>query len=113
RGEVLPRGPSRDDSDGHGGDRGTRLAAGELLRDRARAREVRLQALPGDVIAPLPSRAIEKDRTGPGLLAHALSSQYADHPARHMMKSILARHGIEISRSTTGYATARSSSGRS
>jgi transposase len=52
------------------------------------------------VIAPLPPRAIEKGRPGPGLLAHVLVSKYADHQPLNRMESILARHGIEISRST-------------
>jgi transposase len=51
-------------------------------------------------IAALPPRAIEKGRPGPGLLAHVLVSKYADHQPLNRMESILARHGIEISRST-------------
>ncbi len=54
----------------------------------------------GVVIAPLPPRPIEKGRPGPGLLAHVLVSKYADHLPLNRMEGILARHGIEISRST-------------
>lgn len=54
----------------------------------------------GVVIAPLPPRAIEKGRPGPGLLAHVLVSKYADHQPLNRMETILARHGIELSRST-------------
>lgn len=54
----------------------------------------------GVTIAPLPPRPIEKGRPGPGLLAHVLVSKYADHQPLNRMEGILARHGIDISRST-------------
>jgi transposase len=51
-------------------------------------------------IAELPAFAIEKGRPGNGLLAHVLTSKYADHLPLHRMEGIFARHGIDIQRST-------------
>jgi len=51
-------------------------------------------------IAELPAFAIEKGRPGNGLLAHVLTSKYADHLPLHRLEGIFARHGIDILRST-------------
>jgi transposase len=51
-------------------------------------------------IAELPAFAIEKGRGGSGLLAHVLTSKYADHLPLHRMEGIFARHGIDLRRST-------------
>jgi transposase len=51
-------------------------------------------------IADLPAFPIEKGRPGSGLLAHVLTSKYADHLPLHRMEGIFARHGIDIQRST-------------
>ncbi len=53
------------------------------------------------VIAGKPYQPIEKGLPGPGLLAHVITSKYADHLPLHRMEGILRRHGVEISRSTT------------
>jgi len=50
--------------------------------------------------APLPSRAIERGRPGPGLLAHVLVSKYADHLPLYRQCGIYQREGIELDRST-------------
>ncbi|MBK7645266.1 MAG: IS66 family transposase [Planctomycetes bacterium] len=54
----------------------------------------------GVVIAELPARVIEKGRPGPGLLAFILTAKYCDHLPLHRLEGIIARSGLEISRST-------------
>jgi transposase len=54
----------------------------------------------GVVQAALPARPIEKGRPGPGLLAHVVTSKYADHLPLYRIEQILGRHGIEVSRRT-------------
>lgn len=51
--------------------------------------------------APMPAMPIERGAVGPGLLAHIITSKYADHAPLYRQESILARHGIHISRSVT------------
>lgn len=55
---------------------------------------------PQIVVADKPSSPIEKGLAAPGLLAHVIVSKYADHLPLHRQERILARHGIDISRST-------------
>ena len=50
--------------------------------------------------SPLPSRAIERGRPGPGLLAHVLVSKYGDHLPLYRQSQIYAREGIDLDRST-------------
>jgi transposase len=52
------------------------------------------------VVAANPSSPIEKGLPGPGLLAHAATSKYADHLPLNRMEGILRRHGVDIRRST-------------
>ena len=52
------------------------------------------------VQAPLPSRPIERGRSGPGLLAHVLVSKYADHLPLYRQSQIFERDGIDLDRST-------------
>lgn len=52
------------------------------------------------VQAPLPSRPIERGRSGPGLLAHVLVSKYADHCPLYRQAGIYEREGIDLDRST-------------
>jgi len=52
------------------------------------------------VIANLPAFPIEKGRPGSGLLAHILTSKYSDHLPLYRLEGIIARHGIDIQRST-------------
>lgn len=49
--------------------------------------------------AKLPA-PIERGLPGPGLLAHVATSKYADHLPLYRQESILARHGVDIRRST-------------
>jgi transposase len=49
---------------------------------------------------PLPARPIEKGRPEPGMLAHVVTSKYADHLPLYRQEQILARHGLDIGRAT-------------
>ena len=51
-------------------------------------------------IAEKPLQPIERGLAGPGLLAQVMVSKYGDHLPLHRQEDILARHGIDISRST-------------
>ena len=54
----------------------------------------------GIVTAPKPAQPIDKGLPGPGLLAHVVTAKYADHLPRHRQEAMLARHGVEVARST-------------
>jgi transposase len=55
----------------------------------------------GQVAAAVkPPQPIAKGLPGPGLLAHVITSKYGDHLPLYRMERILARHGVELSRST-------------
>jgi transposase len=62
------------------------------------------EGLPGPpaliVTAPKPPQPIDKGLPGPGLLAHVITSKYADHLPLHRQEAMLARQGVELSRST-------------
>ena len=51
-------------------------------------------------IGPLPARAIDKGIPGEGLLAHIITSKYADHNPLNRLEGILKRHGVDINVST-------------
>lgn len=51
-------------------------------------------------VAPKPPQPIDGGLPGPGLLAHVVVSKYCDHLPLHRQESILARHGVELARST-------------
>ena len=55
-----------------------------------------------DVIvqAPAPSRPIERSIAGPGLLAHIMTSKFADHLPLNRQSEIYAREGVDLDRST-------------
>jgi transposase len=50
--------------------------------------------------AEKPLSPIEKGLAAPGLLAYVIVSKYGDHLPLHRLERILARHGIELARST-------------
>jgi transposase len=52
------------------------------------------------VVAPKPAQPIDKGLPGPGLLAFVITSKYSDHLPLHRQEAILARHGVDIARST-------------
>lgn len=54
----------------------------------------------GPVQAPMPLQVIEKGLCGPGLLAHVILSKYLDHRPLYRVQQELARHGVEITRTT-------------
>ena len=54
----------------------------------------------GVVQASLPVRPIEKGRPGPGLLAHVVTSKYADHLPLYRIEQMLGRQGVDITRRT-------------
>ncbi|MCP4597145.1 IS66 family transposase, partial [Neptuniibacter sp.] len=51
-------------------------------------------------IADLPPMAIDKGIPAEGLLAHVITSKYADHLPLNRLEGILKRHGIDINVST-------------
>jgi transposase len=55
---------------------------------------------PQIVLAEKPPEAIEKCMAGPGLLAYVIVGKYSDHLPLHRLEKILARHDIDIARST-------------
>jgi len=52
------------------------------------------------VTAPKPPQPIDKGLPGPGLLAHVVTCKYADRLPLHRQEAMLARQGVELSRST-------------
>src|SRR5450830_459585 len=48
------------------------------------------------VQAPAPSRPIERDIAGPGLLAHILVAKFADHLPLYRQSVIYAREGVDL-----------------
>jgi transposase len=50
--------------------------------------------------APLPPQPIDQGRPKAGLLAHVITSRYADHLPLHRLEGIPARLGVTVSRST-------------
>jgi transposase len=55
---------------------------------------------PQITLAPKPPAPIDKGMAGPGLLAHVITSKYADHLPLYRLENIYDRHGFEIDRST-------------
>lgn len=51
-------------------------------------------------IGSLPAMAIDKGIPGEGLLAHIITSKYADHAPLNRLEGILQRHGVDINVST-------------
>lgn len=49
---------------------------------------------------PDAGQVIDKGLPGPGLVAHVITSKYADHQPLYRLEGMLARHGVEIARST-------------
>jgi transposase len=76
------------------------VPASFVVRQHIRVKYVCKHCQEGVVIADLPPRPIEKGRPGTGLLAHVLTSKYADHMPLHRQEGIFKRHGVDIHRST-------------
>jgi len=76
------------------------VPASFVVRQYVRGKYACKDCQEGVVIADLPPRPIEKGRPGSGLLAHVLTSKYADHLPLHRQEQIFKRHGIDVSRKT-------------
>ena len=74
------------------------LIVKEIVRPRFRC----ARCQDGTAIAPLPSPTLDvtRGRAEPGLLAHIIVSKYNDHLPLNRQSEILARQGIDLSRST-------------
>ena len=51
---------------------------------------------------PLPPQPIARGLPGPGLLAHVVTSKFADHLPLYRLEGMLRRHGVSVPRSTMG-----------
>ena len=76
------------------------VPASFVIREYVRPKYACGRCQQGVVQAVLPARPIEKGRPGAGLLAHVVSSKYADHLPLYRLEQIFARHGVEITRRT-------------
>jgi transposase len=65
-----------------------------VRKDRLRAAETDI------VVAPPPSRPIERGLAGPGLLADTIVRRWQDHLPLYRLEQIYAREGLELARST-------------
>jgi transposase len=76
------------------------VPASFVVRQNVRYKYACKQCQEGLCIADLPAFPIEKGRPGSGLLAHVLTSKYADHLPLYRLEGIFARHRIDLQRST-------------
>jgi transposase len=76
------------------------VPASFLVIEHARVQYACPQCQGNVVIGSLPVKPIDKGLPGPGLLAHVLTSKFADHLPLNRLEGIFARHGMELSRST-------------
>ncbi len=76
------------------------VPASFVIREYVRPKYACARCQQGVVQATLPARPIEKGRPGPGLLAHVVSSKYADHLPLYRLEQIFERHGVQITRRT-------------
>lgn len=76
------------------------VPASLFIREHARIKYACPQCQGNVVIGTLPLQPIAKGIPGPGLLAHVLTSKYADHLPLHRQEGIFQRHGVELSRKT-------------
>ena len=49
---------------------------------------------------PIDGQVIEKGLPGPGLVSHVITSKYCDHLPLYRQEAMLARHGVDVARST-------------
>jgi transposase len=69
-----------------------------FIREYVRSKYACASCQQGVTQAMLPARPIDKGRPEPGVLAHVVSSKYADHLPLYRIEQIFGRHGIEVSR---------------
>ena len=68
--------------------------------EHARAKYACSRCQSGVVIGPVGDRIIESGLPGPGLLAHVLTSKFADHLPIHRLAKMYARSGVDLPDST-------------
>jgi len=76
------------------------VPASFVIREYVRPKYACRRCQQGVVQAVLPARPIEKGRPGPGLLAHVVSSKYADHLPLYRLEQIFECHGVQMTRRT-------------
>jgi transposase len=76
------------------------VPASFVIREYVRPKYACASCQQGVVQAALPARTIEKGRPGPGLLAHVVTSKYADHLPLYRQEQIFQRHGVDVTRRT-------------
>jgi transposase len=76
------------------------VPASFVIREYVRPKYACASCQQGVVQASLPARPIEKGRPGAGLLAHVVTSKYADHLPLYRQEQIFERHGVEVTRRT-------------
>lgn len=76
------------------------VPASFVIREYVRPKYACTSCQQGVVQAALPARPIEKGRPGAGLLAHVVTSKYADHLPLYRQEQIFERHGVEVTRRT-------------
>jgi transposase len=76
------------------------VPASFVIREYVRPKYACASCQQGVVQAALPARPIEKGRPGPGLLAHVVTSKYADHLPLYRQEQIFQRHGVDVTRRT-------------
>ncbi|HVM97639.1 MAG TPA: IS66 family transposase zinc-finger binding domain-containing protein, partial [Candidatus Acidoferrales bacterium] len=76
------------------------VPASFVIREYVRPKYACASCQQGVVQAALPARLIEKGRPGPGLLAHVVTSKYADHLPLYRQEQIFQRHGVDVTRRT-------------
>jgi transposase len=76
------------------------VPASLFIREHARIKYACPHCEGNVVIGSLPLQPIAKGLPGPGLLAHVVTSKYADHLPLNRLEGIFQRHGLELSRKT-------------
>jgi len=76
------------------------VPASFVIREYVRPKYTCAKCQQGVVQAALPARPIEKGRPGPGLLAHIVTSKYAEHLPLYRQQQIFERHGVNVTRRT-------------
>lgn len=69
-----------------------------FIREYVRPKYACASCQQGVIQAEMPARPIEKGRPEPGVLAHVVTSKYADHLPLYRIEQIFWRHGIAVSR---------------
>jgi transposase len=76
------------------------VPASLFIREHARIKYACPHCEGNVVLGSLPLQPIAKGLPGPGLLAHVVTSKYADHLPLNRLEGIFQRHGLELSRKT-------------